>query len=98
MKKKSDVRPLIIAALEKLGPSSPRQILDKVGGPESRLSYYLNVMAKAGALRATGVSSARVYALPSQKLDGAARAVVAAAHPIAEIRTAAVRATDAAPA
>lgn len=71
MKKKDDVPALIIAALNKLGPAAPRAILDEVGGSERKVGYHLRKMLAARALKASGTSMDRIYALPGQRIPGA---------------------------
>lgn len=61
----------ILTTLRKLGPSSPRTIVDKVGVEQSIVSYHLRQMVKAKELKAAGTTSSRVYALPDQKIEAA---------------------------
>lgn len=63
------IRQQILAALKKLGPAAPRAITDEVGVDQSIVSYHLRELVKAKALKASGTTSARVYALPEQKLE-----------------------------
>lgn len=83
MKKKTDIPALIVAALKKLGPSAPRQILDEIGGSEKKAGYYLRKMLAAEEVHAKGTSTDRVYGLPGQRIQGskapASAAPVAAA-------------------
>lgn len=77
--KKNTLAEKIAAALQKLGPSSPRQLLDAVGGSEKKLGYRLRRMRFAGELKARGTSSDRVYYLPAQRSPSAAAAAAAKA-------------------
>lgn len=72
MKKNQDYPSAIIDALQKLGPSAPRVLLDETGGSEKKLGYHLRKMCAAKQVKATGKSKARVYALPGQRLRAAA--------------------------
>lgn len=61
----------ILAALKKLGPSSPTAIANSVGAEPSAISYHLRGMLEAKNLKAAGTSNNRIYALPDQDLEGA---------------------------
>lgn len=64
-------REQILAALKKLGPSSPTAIANATGISPSLTGYHLRALLKDDQVKATGRSNDRVYALPDQKLDGA---------------------------
>lgn len=53
----------ILAALKKLGPSSPGVIANSTGIEPSLCGYHLKTLRAAGAITATGRTSGRVYAL-----------------------------------
>lgn len=63
-------REQILAALKKLGPSSPTAIANATGISPSLTGYYLRALLKDDQVKAAGTSNDRVYALPDQKLDG----------------------------
>lgn len=67
----SDTKQQILAALRKLGPSSPLVIADKIGVAGSACGYHLRAMSAAGELKAQGKSNSRVYALPDQEFPAA---------------------------
>jgi DNA-binding Lrp family transcriptional regulator len=80
----------ILAALKKLGPSSPTAIGDSVGMEPSAVGYHLRTRLQKGELKAQGTSNNRRYALPEQKFSAdtppqkgkpAARKPAAAAKP-----------------
>ncbi len=64
-------REQILAALKKLGPSSPGVIADKIGVADSACGYHLRVLAAAGELKVQGKSNSRRYALPDQEFEAA---------------------------
>lgn len=65
-----DLKEQILAALKKLGPSSPSVIADNIGADPGRVGYYARQMIEAKAIKAAGTSGDRVYALPDQKIEG----------------------------
>lgn len=64
-------REQILAALKKLGPSSPTAIANSTSISPSLTGYHLRALLKDHQVKASGRSNDRVYALPDQKLDGA---------------------------
>lgn len=56
----------ILAALKKLGPSSPGQVADHLGEASSSIGYHLKRMLDAGTIKAQGATSGRRIALPDQ--------------------------------
>jgi hypothetical protein len=58
----------ILAALKKLGPSSPGQIADHLGTDGTKLGYHFKALLEAGTIKATGSTSTRRLALPDQDL------------------------------
>ena len=61
----------ILAALKKLGPSSPTAIANSMSAEPSAVGYHLRAMLKDKTLKAAGASNSRVYALPEQKFEAA---------------------------
>lgn len=57
----------ILAAIKKLGPSSPTQVANSTGMDPSLAGYHLRAMAKAGTLTATGKTTGRLYAIGDGK-------------------------------
>jgi ParB/RepB/Spo0J family partition protein len=58
----------ILAALKKLGPSSPGQIAEHLGTEGTKLSTHFKALLDAGTIKATGVTRGRRLALPDQDL------------------------------
>lgn len=69
--KKNDIAAAIRAALQKLGPSAPRAVLDEIGSTERKVGYHLRKMLAAKELKASGTSMDRIYALRGQRIPGA---------------------------
>lgn len=61
----------ILAALKKLGPSSPTTIANTMNAEPGVIGYHLRNLLAAKAVKAAGASNSRVYALPDQDLAGA---------------------------
>jgi DNA-binding Lrp family transcriptional regulator len=81
----------ILAALKKLGPSSPGQIAEHLGTEGTKLSTHFKALLDAGTIKATGVTRGRRLALPDQDLAAPAPPPAARAHqaPQGEARQAA---------
>jgi len=60
-------REQILAAVKKLGPSSPLQISDHTGLSSSLCGYHLRGLVEAGLVKATGSTASRKY----EAIDGA---------------------------
>ena len=60
----------ILAALKKLGPSSPTAVANSMGAEPSAIGYHLRNMLAAKTIKAAGTSNSRVYALPDQDIEG----------------------------
>ena len=60
----------ILAALKKLGPSSPTAIGNTLGAEPSSVGYHLRNMLKDKSVKAAGTSNDRLYALPEQPIEG----------------------------
>ncbi len=67
-----EIKDKILAALKKLGPSSPRVIADQAGIDPGKVGYSLGLLLEAKAVKAAGTSNDRRYALPEQKFERAA--------------------------
>lgn len=65
----SDLRDQITSYLKTHGASTPRAMLDKLGGKASTLSRTLALMKESGGLQFAGRTINRVYALPGQKIE-----------------------------
>lgn len=68
----SDPRTEVLAYLKTNGPSSPRTLLDKIGGTPRALTALLKKLKAEKQLIAAGTTVNRVYGLPGQRLDIAA--------------------------
>lgn len=62
----------ILAALKTLGASSPRALADHLKVEPGKLSYHLRALLAEKSIQASGTTAGRLYALPGQKMDGAA--------------------------
>jgi len=60
----------ILAALKKLGPSSPTAVANSLGAEPSAVGYHLRNMLAAKTIKAAGTTNNRVYALPDQDMQG----------------------------
>jgi DNA-binding transcriptional ArsR family regulator len=60
----------ILAALKKLGPSSPGHLAEHLGATSAVLKPHFRALLDAGAIKAAGVTKSRRLALPDQDLDG----------------------------
>jgi hypothetical protein len=56
----------ILAALKKLGPTSPGTLEDHLGASHAGLGRHLKEMLDAGTIKAAGVTKSRRLALPDQ--------------------------------
>jgi DNA-binding Lrp family transcriptional regulator len=56
----------ILAALKKLGPTSPGALEDHLGASHAGLGRHLKEMLDAGTIKAAGVTKSRRLALPDQ--------------------------------
>lgn len=65
----SDPTTDVLTFLKSRGPSSPRAILDSIGGTPRALTALLRKMKAAKQLIAAGTTVNRVYGLPGQRLD-----------------------------
>lgn len=59
----------IIAGLKKIGPCRPGELADHLHLEHSALGYHLKKLLTAGAVKATGTSLARRFALLDQKFE-----------------------------
>lgn len=59
----------IIAALQKHGPCSPRDLAEHVGVDRPAVSHALNPLIKAGKVKASGATISRMISLPGQKIS-----------------------------
>jgi DNA-binding transcriptional ArsR family regulator len=62
----------ILAALKKLGPSSPGAIADHLETEAGKLSYHFKQLLDAGTMKATGSGRRRQLALADQAFAAAA--------------------------
>lgn len=65
----SDARTEVLAYLKTNGPSSPRTLLDKIGGTPRALTVLLRTLKAEKQVIAAGTTVNRVYGLPGQRLD-----------------------------
>jgi DNA-binding transcriptional ArsR family regulator len=62
------MREKILAALKKLGPSSPAAIAKETGEKASAIGHHLRAMQSDKTLKAAGLRRGRRYGLPDQDL------------------------------
>lgn len=62
----------ILASLKKLGPSSPRVLANDAGIATADIRKAGERLRRLGLIKVAGATTQRMWALPDQKLDGAA--------------------------
>lgn len=67
----SDTNQQVLAALKKLGPSKPREIVDHIGADQAAVKKALKELLAAGDVKASGKTTGRIYALPGQEFQAA---------------------------